>query len=183
MKLRILSNKRSNFYYSFRTHIHWGHIDKGYGMYKLKINGELKTVEAEEGTPMLWVIRDEVGLTGTKFGCGVSSCGACTIHVDGKPMRSCQLTVEDATDKDIQTIEGITGPIAKAVQTAWKDLDVVQCGYCQSGQIMQSISLLSENRKPSDEDINEYMGGNVCRCATYQRIRAAIHLAASKLEA
>lgn len=151
-------------------------------MYKLKINGELKTVDAEEGTPVLWVLRDEVGLTGTKFGCGVASCGACTIHVDDKPMRSCQLSVEDADGKNITTIEGIKGPVASAVQSAWKELDVVQCGYCQSGQIMQSVGLLAKNSKPTDKDIDEYMGGNVCRCATYQRIRAAIHLAATKLE-
>ncbi|MGH1353000.1 MAG: (2Fe-2S)-binding protein [Methyloligellaceae bacterium] len=152
-------------------------------MYKLKINGETKSIDAEEGTPMLWVIREDVGLTGTKFGCGVASCGACTIHVDGKPTRSCQLFVEDAVGKDIQTIEGANGDVASAVQAAWRELDVVQCGYCQSGQIMQSIGLLSENKKPSDEDIDTYMNGNACRCVTYQRIRAAIHLAAKKLEA
>ena len=152
-------------------------------MFKININGEEKTVDVDSDTPMLWVIRDEVGLTGTKFGCGVASCGSCTVHVDGEPTRSCQLTVEDAVDKKITTIEGLSGNVAKAVQEAWRELDVVQCGYCQSGQIMQAIGLLSENKKPTDEDIDDNMNGNACRCATYHRIRAAIHLAAKKLEA
>lgn len=152
-------------------------------MYTVKINGKSKTVDVDGDTPVLWVIRDEIGLTGTKFGCGVAACGACTIHVDGEPMRSCQFTVEDVGGADITTIEGLSGPVAEAVQQAWRELDVVQCGFCQSGQIMQAIGLLANNKRPTDEDINSYMNGNACRCATYYRIRAAIHLAAQKLEA
>ncbi len=151
-------------------------------MFKVKVNGEEKAVDVDSDTPMLWVLRDEIGLTGTKFGCGVAACGSCTIHVNGEPTRSCQLTVEDAVGKEITTIEGLSGTVAKAVQEAWQDLDVVQCGYCQSGQIMQAIGLLTNNKKPSDKDINDFMNGNACRCATYQRIRAAIHLAAEKME-
>lgn len=150
--------------------------------YTLTINGQARDVEAEPGTPLLWVLRDELDLTGTKFGCGVAACGACTVHLDGQPMRSCQLFVEDAVDSDITTIEGIAGPVAEAVQSAWRELDVVQCGYCQSGQIMSAIGLLSETPNPSDDDINASMSGNACRCATYHRIRAAIHHAAGKLE-
>ncbi len=149
----------------------------------LKINGQDRTVEAEPGTPLLWVIRDELDLTGTKFGCGVASCGACTVHIDGEPTRSCQTMVEDVAGADITTIEGLNGPVATAVQAAWRDLDVVQCGFCQSGQIMSAIGLLSETPRPSDEDIDAYMSGNACRCATYHRIRAAIHHAARQLEA
>jgi len=149
----------------------------------LKINGQTRSVDAEPGTPLLWVIRDELDLTGTKFGCGVASCGACTVHVDGEPTRSCQTMVEDVADADITTIEGAAGPVASAVQAAWRELDVVQCGYCQSGQIMSAIGLLSETPKPSDADIDAYMSGNACRCATYHRIRAGIHRAAKILEA
>ncbi len=151
-------------------------------MFEIKVNGGTRTVDVDADTPMLWVIRDELGLTGTKFGCGVAACGACTIHVDGSPTRSCQLTVEDAVGSDIRTIEGLDGAVATAVQEAWRELDVVQCGYCQSGQIMQAIGLLSDNRKPTDADIDAEMSGNACRCATYHRIRAAIHLAAKTLE-
>jgi isoquinoline 1-oxidoreductase alpha subunit len=147
----------------------------------LTINGRTRSVEAEPGTPLLWVIRDELNLTGTKFGCGVAACGACTVHVDGEPTRSCQTMVEDVADAKITTIEGAKGPVAAAVQSAWRELDVVQCGYCQSGQIMSAIGLLSETAKPSDEDIDQYMSGNACRCATYHRIRAAIHRAADLL--
>ena len=152
-------------------------------MHTIKVNGESRTVDVDSDTPILWVIRDELGLTGTKFGCGVAACGACTIHVDGSPTRSCQLTVEDAVGSDIRTIEGLSGKVADAVRSAWRELDVVQCGYCQSGQIMQAIGLLSAKSKPTDADIDSEMGGNACRCATYQRIRAAIHHAAAKLEA
>ena len=152
-------------------------------MFSLTINGEKREVDVDADTPMLWVIRDEVGLTGTKFGCGVASCGACTVHVDGVPTRSCQLTVEDAVGTTIRTIEGIEGEIADAVRNSWREFDVVQCGYCQSGQIMQAIGLLTETPNPTDEDIDTAMAGNACRCATYHRIRAAIHAAASKLEA
>lgn len=149
----------------------------------LKINGKEIDVTAGPDTPLLWVLRDELQLTGTKFGCGVAACGACTVHVDGFAMRSCSMFVGDVEGAEITTIEGVSGAAAEAVQTAWQDLDVVQCGYCQSGQIMQAINLLSENPSPTDEDIDSYMAGNACRCATYVRIRAAIHRAAEIMEA
>lgn len=150
--------------------------------YQLSVNGENKEVEAEPGTPLLWVLRDELNLTGTKFGCGVAACGACTVHVNGEPVRSCQTPVETIEENKVTTIEGLEDQISNAVVAAWRELDVVQCGYCQSGQIMSAVGLLTENKKPTDEDIDDYMSGNVCRCATYQRIRAAIHLASDKLE-
>ncbi|MEM9342435.1 MAG: (2Fe-2S)-binding protein [Pseudomonadota bacterium] len=150
----------------------------------LKLNGETTTVEAEPGTPLLWVIRDELKLTGTKFGCGVASCGACTVHVDGEPVRSCQTYVEDVEGTEVTTIEAMEGTkVGAAVQQAWVEMDVVQCGYCQSGQIMSAVGLLTENPKPSVEDIHDYMYGNACRCATYQRIRTAIQRASEILEA
>ncbi|GAB5471373.1 MAG: (2Fe-2S)-binding protein [Rhodospirillales bacterium] len=148
----------------------------------LNINGQTRRIESEDGTPLLWVLRDDLRMTGTKFGCGVAACGACTVMIDGFPTRSCQTYVEDLEGAEITTVEGIAGPVADAVQTAWRELDVVQCGYCQSGQIMSAIALLSETPKPSDEDIDAAMSGNACRCATYQRIRAAIHQAAAKAE-
>ena len=150
----------------------------------LKLNGETHTVDAEPGTPLLWVIRDELKLTGTKFGCGVASCGACTVHLNGEPVRSCQTYIEDVEDAEITTIEAVgDDKIGAAVQQAWVELDVVQCGYCQSGQVMSAVGLLSENTKPSVEEIDEYMAGNACRCATYQRIRAGIQRASEILEA
>ncbi|WP_420003811.1 (2Fe-2S)-binding protein [Arenibacterium sp. LLYu02] len=150
----------------------------------LKINGETKTVDAEPGTPLLWVIRDDLKMTGTKFGCGVASCGACTVHLDGQPVRSCQTFIEDVEGSEITTIEAMEeDKIGAAVQQAWLELDVVQCGYCQSGQIMSAVGLLRENAKPSAEEIDEYMYGNACRCATYQRIRAGVQRAAEILEA
>lgn len=149
----------------------------------LKLNGKTHEVKAGPGTPLLWVIRDELKLTGTKFGCGVAACGACTVHLDGEPVRSCQTFVEDVEGSEITTIEGLESKVAQAVQAAWVELDVVQCGYCQSGQIMSAVGLLSENPKPSVADIDDYMNGNACRCATYQRIRAAIQRASDMMEA
>jgi len=148
----------------------------------LKINGETREVSSDADTPLLWVIRDELELTGTKFGCGVAACGACTVHINGQPQRSCVLPISAVGDSEVTTIDVIETPQAKAVQAAWQELDVVQCGYCQSGQIMSAIGLLSENTKPTDDDIDTYMTGNACRCATYQRIRAAIHRASDLLE-
>lgn len=150
----------------------------------LKLNGVDHTVDAEPGTPLLWVIRDELKLTGTKFGCGVASCGACTVHVDGFPMRSCQTYIEDVEGSEITTIEAIGDTReGAALQQAWQELDVVQCGYCQSGQIMSAVGLLQENAKPTAQDVDDYMSGNACRCATYQRIRAGILRASEILEA
>ena len=150
----------------------------------LKLNGRETTVNAEPGTPLLWVIRDELKLTGTKFGCGVASCGACTVHVDGVPSRSCQTYIEDVEGAEVTTIEAMEDiKVGAAVQQAWVELDVVQCGYCQSGQIMSAVGLLAENPKPSVDDVHDYMNGNACRCATYQRIRAAIERASEILEA
>lgn len=152
--------------------------------FTLNLNGETREVDAEAGTPLLWVIRDELKLTGTKFGCGVASCGACTVHLDGQPARSCQTYVDDVEGIEITTIEAMAeNKIGAAVQQAWVELDVVQCGYCQSGQIMSAVGLLSENPKPTADDIDNYMYGNACRCATYQRIRAGIQRAAEILEA
>lgn len=148
----------------------------------LKINGSTRTVTAEAGTPLLWVLRDELGLIGTKYGCGIAQCGACTVHVDGVATRSCQLPVESAVGSEIVTIEALDGAVGQAVRTAWQQLQVVQCGYCQSGQMMAAAALLADNRKPSDGDIDATMT-NICRCATYMRIRAAIHHAAKLLEA
>ena len=148
----------------------------------LKINGETRTLDADPESPLLWALRDELGMTGTKFGCGIASCGACTVHMDGIPVRSCQTFVGDLEGAEITTIEGIDGKAAAAVQAAWNELDVPQCGYCQSGQIMAATALLAETPKPTDEDIDAAMDGNVCRCATYVRIRQAIHDAADKLE-
>ncbi|MEM9333085.1 MAG: (2Fe-2S)-binding protein [Pseudomonadota bacterium] len=150
---------------------------------RLSVNGNEHEIEADEDMPLLWAIRDIVGLTGTKFGCGLAQCGACTVHIDGEPTRSCQYLVSDAVGTEITTIEGINGKIAQTVQQVWTEYDVPQCGYCQSGQIMSAVALLSETPKPTDEDINISMSGNLCRCATYQRIRAGIHEAAKRLEA
>jgi isoquinoline 1-oxidoreductase alpha subunit len=150
--------------------------------YMLKLNGEPYTVDVDPQTPLLWAIRDSAGLMGTKYGCGVAQCGACTVYVDGQPTRSCALPVSAVGNSDITTIEGLAGKEARAVQAAWVALDVPQCGYCQSGQIMSAAALLQANPKPSDRDIDLAMNGNICRCATYVRIRAAIHGAAKTLE-
>jgi isoquinoline 1-oxidoreductase alpha subunit len=150
-------------------------------MLLLEVNGTAQKVEADPETPLLWVLRDELGLTGTKYGCGVAQCGACTVHLDGQPRRACTTPVKAAVGKRITTIEGVTSKTAKAVQAAWVKLDVVQCGYCQSGQIMTAVALLEQKPKPTDTDIEHAMTGNICRCATYQRIRAAIHEAAKVL--
>ncbi len=147
----------------------------------LKINGENKLVSAPEGTPLLWVLRDHLGLTGTKFGCGVAQCGACTVHVDGTPIRSCITAHEDVEGLEVTTIEGKEGKEAAAIRKAWEAIDVPQCGYCQAGQIMSAVALLEENKSPNDDDIDAAMDGNICRCATYVRIRAAIKDAASSL--
>ena len=149
---------------------------------RITVNGEERTVDADPDTPLLWALRDHLQLTGTKFGCGIAACGACTVHMDGFPVRACSIAVSDVEGSEITTIEGLDSPAAKAVQSAWQDLDVVQCGYCQSGQIMSAVSLLEETPQPSDEDIDAAMSGNVCRCATYVRIRAAIHEAAKRME-
>jgi isoquinoline 1-oxidoreductase subunit alpha len=146
------------------------------------VNGEVRQIDATPDTPLLWILRDDLKLTGTKFGCGAGLCGACTVHVKGEPQRSCQITLKDAAGLEITTIEGLKGKVAAAVQTAWAKLDVVQCGYCQSGQVMAATALLTAKPKPTDADIDAAMDGNVCRCATYHRIRAGIHAAAKSLE-
>ena len=152
-------------------------------MATIRINGAERAVDIEDNIPLLWVLRDELRLTGTKYGCGVAQCGACTVHVDGGATRSCVTPAAALSGRNIVTIEGVSGDVAGAVQDAWRRLDVAQCGYCQSGQIMSAIALLSEIRRPSDADIDAAMSGNVCRCATYVRIRAAIHEAAKTLGA
>jgi isoquinoline 1-oxidoreductase alpha subunit len=148
-------------------------------MFELIVNGQTHQVDVPPDMPVLWVLRDVLGMTGTKFGCGIAQCGACTVHADGDPVRSCLLTVADAAGRNITTIEAIGGtPEGARVQKAWLDLEVVQCGYCQSGQIMSAAALLKTNPKPTDTDIDDAMSGNICRCGTYVRIRAAIHAAA-----
>ena len=147
-------------------------------MVKLQINGEERDLDVAEDTPLLWVIRDELGLTGTKFGCGMAMCGACTVHVDGVATRSCVTAVGDVAGSAVTTIEAVAGKVASAVQTAWEKLDVVQCGYCQSGQIMSAAALLAKVPSPTDTDIDQALSSNLCRCGTYQRIRAAVHRAA-----
>jgi isoquinoline 1-oxidoreductase alpha subunit len=144
----------------------------------LSINGRTVTLDTGPSEPLLWAIREGAGLTGTKYGCGIAQCGACTVHLDGEPVHSCATPLSAAAGKAVTTIEGVSGPSALAVQTAWKALDVVQCGYCQSGQIMSAIALLNKKGNPTDADIDAAMSGNICRCGTYVRIRAAIHEAA-----
>ena len=148
-------------------------------MVSLRINGEVKNVDAPPDMPLLWVLRDIVGLTGTKFGCGLAQCGACTVHIDGAPVRSCLLPIGSVGDRAITTIEGVgASPSGAKIQKAWLDLEVVQCGYCQSGQIMSATALLNRTPHPEDSDIDAAMAGNICRCGTYVRIRAAIKHAA-----
>jgi isoquinoline 1-oxidoreductase alpha subunit len=148
----------------------------------LNINGETRALDVPDDMPLLWVLRDVVGLTGTKFGCGISMCGACTVHADGEPIRSCVTPVAAVVGKHIVTIEAIErDPVGRSVQDAWRELDVVQCGYCQSGQIMSATALLRTKQNPADADIDAAMAGNLCRCGTYGRIRQAIKLAAGKV--
>jgi len=150
-------------------------------MISLNVNGKTHSVDAEPATPLLWVIHDNLGMIGTKFGCGMALCGACTVHIDGKPVRSCSTPVSAAAGKKITTIEAVGAtPVGQKVQAAWVALDVPQCGYCQSGQIMSAVALLTEKPNPTDADIDDAMAGNICRCGTYPRIRAAIHRAAGK---
>lgn len=144
----------------------------------LILNGRRVALDVDPSAPLLWAIRESAGLTGTKFGCGIAQCGACTVHLDGRPVRSCVLPVSAVAGKTVTTIEGVVGPAALAVKDAWERLDVVQCGYCQSGQIMSAIALLNQNRNPTDAEIDDAMSGNICRCGTYVRIRGAIHEAA-----
>jgi len=150
-------------------------------MVSLVVNGKTHTLNVPPDTPLLWALRDTLGLTGTKFGCGMALCGACTVHLEGMPIRSCITPVSEVRGKRVTTIEALNSRAGRAVQAAWERLDVVQCGYCQSGQIMSAAALLAGNPRPTDADINDAMAGNVCRCVTYVRIRAAIHEAAKAL--
>src|SRR6266487_776175 len=147
-------------------------------MIEFSVNKTRANLDVDPSTPLLWVIRDHLGLTGTKYGCGIAQCGACTVHIDGQAVRSCVAPVSRAAGKDITTIEGLSADLSHPLQRAWIEVDVPQCGYCQSGQIMSAAVLLKENAKPADKDIDEAMSGNICRCGTYTRIRKAIHRAA-----
>ena len=147
-------------------------------MLTLRVNGEARSFDGDPSMLLLWFLRDELGLTGTKFGCGVAACGACTIHLDGEAVRSCQTPLSDADGKEVTTIEGLDPAGNHKLQIAWRSLNVPQCGYCQAGQIMQTAALLKQTPKPTDDDIDEAMAGNICRCGTYQRIRVAIKQAA-----
>ena len=147
-------------------------------MITLKVNGKQLRADVDPATPLLWVLRDSLGLTGTKYGCGMAQCGACTVHLNGDAVRSCVKRVSDAVDKEITTIEGLSSDLSHPLQKAWIEIDVPQCGYCQSGQIMSAAVLLAEKAAPTDSDIDEAMCGNICRCGTYPRIRQAIHRAA-----
>ena len=145
---------------------------------KLDINGTVRDIDAPPDMPLLWVLRDLAGLPGTKFGCGMAQCGACTVHLDGKAIRACVTPVSAVGSRAVTTIEGLSADGSHPVQKAWAEIDVVQCGYCQSGQIMSAVALLAENPRPTDDDIDAALSGNICRCGAYQRIRAAIHRAA-----
>jgi isoquinoline 1-oxidoreductase alpha subunit len=144
---------------------------------KLDVNGIVREVDAPDDMPLLWALRDVLGYTGTKFGCGMAQCGACTVHLDGKAVRSCSLPISAIAGKKVTTIEGLSSDGTHPVQQAWTEVDVVQCGYCQSGQIMSAAALLAENPNPTDQDIDVALGGNICRCGTYPRIREAVHRA------
>ena len=146
--------------------------------FEIRVNGERRRVDVDRDTPLLWVLRDELGLMGTKYGCGIAQCGACTVHLGGSAVRSCVVPIEAVKKHEVVTIEGVDGRVAAAVQEAWTSLQVPQCGYCQSGQIMTAIRLLEEIPRPSDDDVDGAMAGNLCRCATYARIRRAVHEAA-----
>jgi len=148
-------------------------------MISVTVNGKAQQVDVDPDVPLLWVVRENLNLTGTKYGCGISQCGACTVHVDGKPVRACVTPVSAVAGKKVTTIEGLSATNAHPVQKAWMDVDVPQCGFCQSGQIMSAVALLNAKPKPTDVDIDAAMSGNICRCGTYQRIRAAIHRAAA----
>ena len=148
---------------------------------ELKVNGETRRVDVDDDTPLLWVLRDELRLTGTKYSCGVAQCGACTVHLGGRPVRSCVVPVSAVGRREVVTIEGAEGPAAEAVKEAWSELQVPQCGYCQSGQIMTAIALLEKIDQPTDDDIDGAMTGNICRCATYIRVRKAVHDAAQAM--
>lgn len=150
-------------------------------MIRFKVNGIEKTFDGDPAMPLLWYLRDVAELTGTKYGCGIALCGACTVHQDGKAIRSCSVTMQEVSGASITTIEGVSSKGLHPVQKAWLEIKVPQCGYCQTGQIMQAIALLNDKRNPSDKDIDDAMDGNICRCGTYERIRAAIHQAAKEL--
>jgi len=150
--------------------------------FELDVNGAKRTVDVDEDTPLLWVLRDELNLTGTKFGCGIGQCGACTVYVAGEPARACQTPIDSIGNSSIATIDALEGTAAEAIRAAWREFDVPQCGYCQSGQIMAATHLLANKIKPTDADIDDAMVGNVCRCVTYHRIRKAIHRAAEIME-
>jgi isoquinoline 1-oxidoreductase subunit alpha len=152
-------------------------------MTKFILNQKPQEVTVDADTPLLWVIRDTIGLTGTKFGCGAALCGACTVLLDGVPTRACQTQISDVEGRSVVTIEGLSGKVGEVVQSVWVDMDVPQCGYCQSGQVIAATALLTENKKPSDADIDAALAGNLCRCNTYHRIRGAVHAAAKRLEA
>lgn len=158
-----------------------GEQEGNVGIHEIEVNGRLRRVDVDDDTPLLWVLRDELGLTGSKYGCGVAACGACTVHLDDQPICSCITAIAAVAGRRITTIEGVRSRVALAVKAAWAELDVVQCGYCQSGQIMSAIALLERNAVPDRTDIDTAMRGNLCRCATYQRIRDAILLAARML--
>ena len=149
-------------------------------MISVTVNGKAQQVDVEPDVPLLWVVRENLNLTGTKYGCGIAQCGACTVHVDGKPVRACVTPISAVVDKKVTTIEGLSATNAHPVQKAWMDVDVPQCGFCQPGQIMSAVALLSAKPKPTDADIDSAMAGNICRCGTYQRIRTAIHRAAGQ---